>query len=51
MVLIAYVVEFLLVGRATSSTFFILMMVTLLDVAVGFAMSGRHGSRRLTLEQ
>ncbi|MGH6644589.1 MAG: hypothetical protein ACRED3_18020 [Bradyrhizobium sp.] len=51
LVLIAYLVEFLLVGRAASSTFFILMVVTLLDVVAGYSVSIRNASRDLTIEK
>jgi hypothetical protein len=50
-VLIAYLVEFLLVGRAATSTFFILMVVTLLDVIAGYSVSIRNASRDLTIEK
>jgi hypothetical protein len=50
-VLIAYLVEFLLVGQASTSTFFILMTVTLIDVIAGYSVSIRNASRDLTIEQ
>ena len=49
-VLIAYLVEFLLVGQASTSTFFILMMVTLVDVVAGYSVSIRNASRDLTID-
>jgi hypothetical protein len=49
-VLIAYLVEFLLVSQAATSTFFLLMMVTLVDVVAGFSVSIRNASRDLTIE-
>jgi len=51
LVLVFYLVEFLLVQRAASSTFFILMVVTLLDVVVGYSLSTRNASRNLTIER
>jgi hypothetical protein len=51
LVLIAYLVEFLLVDRASSSTFFILMVITLIDVVAGYSVSIRNASRDLTLER
>jgi hypothetical protein len=50
-VLLAYVVEFLLVPQASTSTFFLLMMVTLIDVIAGYSVSIRNASRDLTIEQ
>jgi uncharacterized membrane protein YqhA len=51
LVLIAFLVEFLLVGQASTSTFFILMIVTLIDVVAGYSVSIRNASRDLTIEQ
>jgi|SRR3954453_8417846 hypothetical protein len=51
LVLIAYLVEFLLVAPAASSTFFILMMITLIDVVAGYSVSIRNASRDLTIER
>ncbi len=51
LVLIAFLVEFLLVGQASTSTFFILMVVTLIDVVAGYSVSIRNASRDLTIEQ
>jgi hypothetical protein len=50
LVLIAFLVEFLLVGQASTSTFFILMVVTLIDVVAGYSVSIRNASRDLTIE-
>jgi uncharacterized membrane protein YqhA len=50
LVLIAFLVEFLLVAQASTSTFFILMVVTLIDVVAGYSVSIRNASRDLTIE-
>ena len=50
-VLIAYLVEFLMVAQASTSTFFILMMITLIDVIAGYSVSIRNASRDLTIER
>jgi hypothetical protein len=44
-VFVAFLVEFLLIQRASSSLFFILMMIALVDVLAGFAISLRAASR------
>ena len=44
-VFVAFLVEFLLVQRAASSLFFILMTIALVDVLAGFAISLRAASR------
>jgi hypothetical protein len=38
-VFILYLIEFILVGAAASSTFFILMVMSLIDVIAGFSVS------------
>jgi hypothetical protein len=50
LVFIAFVVEFLLVGRAATATFFILMTMTFVDVIAGYSVSIRNSSRDLTIE-
>jgi uncharacterized membrane protein YqhA len=50
LVLIAFLVEFLLVPQASTPTFFILMIVTLIDVVAGYSVSIRNASRDLTIE-
>jgi hypothetical protein len=50
LVLIAFLVEFLLVAQASTPTFFILMVVTLIDVVAGYSVSIRNASRDLTIE-
>jgi hypothetical protein len=49
-VLIAYLVEFLLVEQASTSTFFLLMMITLIDVIAGYSVTIRSASRDLTID-
>lgn len=44
-VFVVFLVEFLLVERAASSLFFILMAIALVDVLAGFAISLRAASR------
>lgn len=48
-VFVAFLVEFLLVQRAASSLFFILMTIALVDVLAGFAISLRAASRDVNL--
>lgn len=48
-VFIAYLVEFLLVSDAATSVFFILMMITLIDVIAGFSVAIRSATRDVTL--
>ena len=50
-VLIAYLAEFLMVAQASTSTFFILMVITLIDVIAGYSVSIRNASRDLTIER
>nr|WP_306268311.1 hypothetical protein [Pararhizobium sp. IMCC3301] len=44
-VFIAFLVEFLLVREAATTLFFILMVITLIDVVAGFAISIRSATR------
>ena len=48
---IAALVEFLLVDKAASSTFALLMVMCLVDVAAGFAVSIRSAQRDYTIER
>lgn len=48
-VFIAYLVEFLLVGAAAHAVFFILMVITLVDVIAGFSVSIRSASRDVSV--
>lgn len=48
-VFIAYLVEFLLVGSAAHSVFFILMAITFVDVIAGFSVTIRSASRDVTV--
>jgi len=47
---IAMLVEFLLVDRAATSTFFLMMIITLVDVLVGFTVSVRSSQRQVEVE-
>ena len=47
---IVMLVEFLLVARAGTSTFFILMVISLVDVMVGFIVSIRSSQRQIEVE-
>jgi hypothetical protein len=49
LVFIAYLVEFLLVRDAATQTFFILMVVTLVDVVGGFAVAIRSAGRDVSI--
>jgi hypothetical protein len=47
---IVMLIEFLLVARAGSSTFFLLMLVTFVDVIVGFIVGVRSSQRHVEVE-
>jgi len=47
---VAMLVEFLLVRQAGTSTFFLLMVIALVDVLAGFIVSIRSAQRRLEIE-
>jgi hypothetical protein len=47
---LAMLVEFLLVKQAASGTFFLLMVVSFIDVIAGFAVTLRSAQRDLTVE-
>ncbi len=47
---IAMLVEFLLVRQAGTSTFFLLMMIALVDVLVGFIVSIRSSQRQVEIQ-
>src|SRR6202167_5021326 len=47
---VAMLVEFLLVQRAGTSTFFLLMMIALVDVLVGFIVGIRSSQRQVEIE-
>ncbi len=49
LVFILFLVEFLLVGAAASSLFFILMLMSLVDVVAGFTVSITAAGRDVTL--
>jgi hypothetical protein len=48
---IAMLVEFLLVSQAGTSTFFILMMISVVDVLGGFIVTLRTAQRDMTIER
>jgi hypothetical protein len=48
---IAMLVEFLLVYRAGTSTFFILMVISLVDVLAGFIITARTAQRDIQIER
>ncbi len=48
-VFIVYLIEFLLVAEAAKSTFFILMMIALIDVVAGFSITIRAARRDMSL--
>ncbi len=48
-VLIIFLVEFLLVPAASTSVFFLLMLMTLIDVMAGFSVSIRSATRDVSL--
>jgi uncharacterized membrane protein len=45
------VVEFLLVGRAATSTFFLLLLLELVDVLSGFTIASRAARRDVAIEE
>ena len=47
---IAMLVEFLLVERAGTSTFFLLLIIALVDVLVGFTVSVRSSQRQVEIQ-
>ena len=48
---IAMLIEFLLVRQAGTSTFFLLMMISLIDVIGGFTVTLRTAQRDMTVER
>ena len=48
---IVMLVEFLLVARAGTSTFFILMVITLVDVMAGFIITARTAQRDIQIDR
>ena len=47
---IAMLIEFLLVKSAATSTFFLLLIITLVDVLAGFIIGIRSGARQVEIE-
>lgn len=50
LVFVTFLVEFLLVGAAATSLFFVLMAIALLDVLAGFSVSIRAASRDVNFQ-
>jgi hypothetical protein len=50
-VFVAMLVEFLLVRQAGTSTFFLLMMISVVDVLSGFVVTLRTAQRDMTIER
>ncbi|HTN60577.1 MAG TPA: hypothetical protein VL147_03385 [Devosia sp.] len=48
-VFVLFLIEFLLVGAASSSVFFLLMVMALIDVVAGFAVSITGAGRDVTM--
>ena len=48
---IVMLVEFLLIPQAATSTFFLLMMIALVDVIGGFAITARSARRDIAVEE
>lgn len=46
---VAFLIEFLLVGAASSSVFFLLMVMSLIDVVAGFTVSITSASRDVSM--
>jgi hypothetical protein len=51
LVFIAMLVEFLLVARAGTSTFFLLMLIALVDALAGFVVGARSTQRQIEVER
>ena len=51
LVFVAFLVEFLTVGKAGTSTFFILMLMSLVDVVAGFTVSIVSARRDIGLDE
>jgi ABC-type Na+ efflux pump permease subunit len=49
LVFVAFLVEFLLVQKAVHSVFFIIMIISLVDLLAGFAVSIRSAGRDITM--
>ncbi len=47
---VCMLVEFLLVGRAATSTFFLLTAIALVDVLAGFIVGMRSSQRQIEIE-
>jgi len=51
LVFIAMLIEFLLVAQAATSTFFLLMMISFVDVVGGFAITARAARRDIAVDE
>lgn len=51
LVFVAYLVEFLLVGRAATSVFFILMVISFIDMIAGYTVTIRTASRDISYDR
>src|SRR4029079_9616570 len=51
MLFIVMLVEFLMVARAVTSTFFILMVISLVDAMAGFIITARTAQRAIQIER
>jgi hypothetical protein len=49
-VFVAFLIEFLLVGAAASSVFFLLGVMSLIDVVAGFSVSITSAGRDVTVD-
>jgi hypothetical protein len=47
---VGMLVEFLLVPRAATSTFFLLMVIAVVDVLAGFIIGMRSGRRQIEID-
>lgn len=47
---VVILIEFLLVGKAATSTFFLLLVISLVDVLAGFIVSMRGATRQVEIE-
>jgi hypothetical protein len=50
-IFVAMLVEFLLIRQAATSTFFLLMMISFVDVIGGFAITARAARRDVAIEE
>jgi len=48
---VAMLIEFLLISQAATSTFFLLLMISFVDVIGGFAITARAARRDVAIEE